>query len=82
MKWQDPVYNIAPELGFTFDLEHVQDLTPDSTLLVSTTPSEMFSTWRYSSWLRVGEELWACAEIARPNRTNEIRLFRVTLNGG
>jgi hypothetical protein len=77
VKWYDPVYNIATGLGFSFDLRHVVDLTPDSPLLVSTTPSEIFSTWRYSHWMYVGEELWVWAEVARPNRTNEIRLFRL-----
>ena len=75
--WHDPVYNIATGLGYTFDLHHVVDLTPDSPLLVSTTPSPLFSTWRYSHWLHVGDEVWAYAEVARPNRTNEIRLFRL-----
>jgi hypothetical protein len=75
--WHDPVYNIATGLGFTFDLHHVIDLTPDSPLLISTTPSELFHTWRYSHWMAVGEELWVYAEVARPNRTNEIRLFRL-----
>jgi len=76
-KWYDPVYNIATGLAFTFDLDHIIDLTPDSPLLVSTTPSDQFHTWRYSHWMWVGEELWAYAEVARPNRTNEIRLFRL-----
>jgi hypothetical protein len=77
VKWHDPVYNIATGLGFTFDLKQVQDLTPESPLLVSTTPGTQFGTWRYSHWLWVGEQLWAYAEVARPNRTNEIRLFQV-----
>jgi len=75
--WHDPVYNIATGIGFTFDLHHVTDLTPDAPLVVSTTPSEPFRTWRYSHWMWVGDELWAYAEVARPNESNEIRLFRV-----
>lgn len=77
VKWTDPVYNIATGLGFTFDLNRVQDLTPDAPLLVSTTPGDGFATWRYSHWMWVNNELWAYAEAARPNRTNEIRLFRL-----
>lgn len=77
VKWHDPVYNIATGLGFTFDLNRVIDLTPESPLLVSTTPSPQFSTWRYSSWLMVGDELWAYAEVVRPNGSNEVRLFRL-----
>jgi hypothetical protein len=71
------VYNIATGLAFTFDLHHVIDLTPDSPLLASTTPSEHFHTWRYSHWMRVDGEIWVYAEVARPNETNEIRLFRL-----
>jgi len=75
--WYDPVYNIATGLGFTFDLHHVIDLTPEAPLVVSTTPSEHFQTWRYSHWLWVDDELWAYAEVAKPNEANEIRLFRL-----
>ncbi len=77
VKWFDPVYQIATGLGFTFDLHHVIDLTPDSPLLVSTTPSDQFRTWRYSHWMHVDDEVWVYAEVARSNRTNEIRLFRL-----
>lgn len=76
--WYDPVYNIATGLGYTFDLHHVTDLTPDGPLVVSTTPSNHFHTWRYSHWMWVGDELWAYAEVARPNESNEIRLFRLS----
>jgi len=75
--WYDPVYNIATGVGFTFDLHHITDLTPEAPLVVSTTPSEHFRTWRYSHWMWVGDELWAYAEVARPNESNEIRLFRL-----
>lgn len=76
-KWHDPGYNIATGLGFTFDLHHIIDLTPDSPLLVSTTPGNLYSTWRYSHWLHVGDEIWVYAEVGRPNLTNEIRLFKL-----
>ncbi|MCL4797400.1 MAG: hypothetical protein KJZ84_22735 [Bryobacteraceae bacterium] len=75
--WHDPNYNIATGLGFTFDLHHVVDLTPEAPLLLSSTPGELFHTWRYSTWLNVDGQVWAYAEVARPNRTNEIRLFRL-----
>lgn len=75
--WPDPVYNIATGVGFTFDLHRIIDLTPDSPLVISTTPSERFATWRYSHWMRVDDELWVYAEVARPNESNEIRLFRL-----
>jgi hypothetical protein len=54
-------------------------LTPDSPLLVSTTPGKLFRTWRYSHWMLVDRELWVYAEVARPNQTNEIRLFRLLM---
>jgi len=79
-KWYDPVYNIATGLGFSFDLNRVIDLTPDKPLLISPTPSQHFSTFRYSHWLIVGKELWIYAEVACPDITNEIRLFRVKLD--
>jgi hypothetical protein len=75
--WYDPVYNIATGLAFTLDLHNVIDLTPDSPLLVSSTPNEHFHTWRYSHWMHVDDEIWAYAEVACSNGSNEIRLFRV-----
>ncbi len=81
VKWYDPVYNITTGLAFTFDLHHVIDLTPDSPLIVSTTPSDIFSTWRYSHWMYVDGEIWAYAEVAKPNNSNEIRLFRLPIQG-
>ncbi|GMV65094.1 MAG: hypothetical protein AMXMBFR75_08960 [Candidatus Hinthialibacteria bacterium] len=77
--WYDPVYNVATGLGFTFDLHRVIDLTPDSPLAASPTPGDLFGTFRYSHWLRVEEEMWIYAEVACPNQTNEIRLFRVPM---
>ncbi|HET6427883.1 MAG TPA: hypothetical protein VFJ30_05715 [Phycisphaerae bacterium] len=74
--WHDPSYNIATGLAFTLGLETFTDLTPHQPLLTSTTPGD-YHTWRYSHWLWVGEELWGYAEVARPNNTNEIRLFRL-----
>jgi hypothetical protein len=75
--WHDANYNIATGLGFTFDLHHIVDLTPEAPLLKSSTPGDLFHTWRYSQWLMAGDELRIYAEVARPNRTNEIRLFRL-----
>ncbi len=74
--WYDPVYNVATGLAYTFDLHRVIDLTPDAPLAASVTPSEHFATFRYSSWLRVGEALWVYAEVTAPNDTKEIRLFK------
>jgi len=74
--WHDPPYNIATGLAYTLDLVNFTDLTPTAPLLRSTTPGP-YHTWRYSHWLPVGDELWAYAEVARPNNTNEIRLFRL-----
>lgn len=75
--WYDPVYNIATGLAFTFDLHHVTDLTPDAPLALSATPSDTFSTFRYSHWMRSGGELWVYAEVACKDETNEVRLYRV-----
>jgi len=77
--WYDPVYNVATGLGFTFDLHTIQDLTPDSPLLVSPTPNQHFSTFRYSHWMFVDGQLWIYAEVACPDETHEIRLFRTEL---
>ncbi len=76
--WNDPVYNIATGLAFTFDLHHMIDLTPDAPLAVSSTPSAGFSTFRYSHWLRTREALWVYAEVACPNESNEVRLYKIT----
>ena len=76
-RWFDPVYNIATGLAFTFDLNHIIDLTPQSPLLTSTTPNECFHTWRYSHWMWVNNELWVYAEVTAPDETNEIRLYRL-----
>ena len=77
--WYDPVYNITTGVAFTFDLNKIIDLTPDSPLIKSTTPGH-FHTWRYSHWMWVGDELWVYAEVARPNDSNEVRLFRLKKN--
>ncbi len=77
--WYDPVYNIATGVGFTFDLHHIIDLTPESPLVKSTTPGQ-FHTWRYSHWLLVADEMYIYAEVANPNQSHEIRLFRIALN--
>ena len=73
--WYDPVYNVATGVGFTFDLHHVIDLTPDAPLAVSTTPGP-FHTWRYAHWMMVDGELRAYAEVADRNGSHEVRLFR------
>lgn len=77
-KWYDPVYNIATGLGFTFDLHTIIDLTPDAPLVISGTPGK-FATWRYSHWMRVDDEIRVYAEVACPNETKEIRLYRLAL---
>jgi hypothetical protein len=77
--WHDPVYNVATGLAFTFDLHRIIDLTPESPLAVSSTPNPGFATFRYSQWLRVGEEVWVYAEAACANRTHEVRLFKLKL---
>ncbi|HOX36647.1 MAG TPA: hypothetical protein PL033_01555 [Candidatus Brocadiia bacterium] len=76
--WVDPVYNIATGLAYSPDLENFFDLTPTEPLLKSTTPGQ-YHTWRYSHWLVVGDEVFAYAEVARPNKTNEVRLLRFPL---
>lgn len=75
-RWPDASYNIATGLGFTFDLHHITDLTPDNPLLVSPTPGRLH-TWRYSHWMWVGNELWVYAEVEKENGAHEIRLFRL-----
>lgn len=77
MKWYDPVYNIATGLGFTFDLHKVIDLTPTAPLLISNTPGEKFATFRYSHWLWVENQIWVYAEVVCPNKTHEIRLYKI-----
>ena len=77
--WRDPVYNVATGLGFTFDLHHIIDLTPNSPMAVSSTPSTNFATFRYSHWMRVGEALWVYAEVACPNDTKEVRLYKLNI---
>lgn len=75
-QWFDPVYNIGTGLGFTFDMKHITDLTTDSPMVISTTPGD-FYTWRYSHWMWVEKEIWIYAEVANPNMSHEIRLFRL-----
>ena len=77
--WHDPVYNIATGLAYTPDLRTYRDLTPEAPLLESPTPGS-YRTWRYSHWLRVGEEVIVYAEVACPNDTNEIRSFRLPVS--
>ncbi len=77
IKWYDPVYNIATGLAFTFDLHNIIDLTSDSPLLVSNTPGDFFTTFRYSHWLWVNNEIWIYAEVVCPNKTHEVRLYKI-----
>lgn len=77
--WYDPVYNLGTGLGFTFDLHSIIDLTPEEPLLASSTPGPHFATFRYSDWLFVENQLWVYAEVAAPNGTFELRLYRVDL---
>lgn len=77
VKWHDPVYNICTGLAFTFDLHTMIDLTPDAPLVCSDTPNELFATFRYSHWMRVGDEIRVYAEVATPGEYHEIRLYRI-----
>ncbi len=77
VSWFDPVYNMATGLAFTFDLHRIVDITPDSPLVQSFTPNKFFHTWRYSHWMWVDDEIWVYAEVATPDETNEVRLFRL-----
>jgi len=77
--WHDPVYNVATGLGFTFDLHRIIDLTPDSPLALSSPPSAGFATFRYSSWLRTGDELRVYAEVECPNGAKEVRLYKLKM---
>lgn len=77
--WNDPVYNMGTGLAFTFDLHQIKELTTEGPLAVSTTPGG-FHTLRYSSWLLIDNVFWVYAEAARPNNSNEIRLFRIPLS--
>jgi len=77
--WRDPVYNIATGLAYSPDLQTFIDLTPNAPLLKSTTPGD-YITWRYSHWMRVGDQILVYAEAARPNNTNEIRLGAFTVD--
>lgn len=77
LKWHDPVYNIGTGVAVTFDLHNIIDITPNSPLILSSTPNKNFSTWRYSHWMEVNGEIWVYAEVATPEETHEIRLFRV-----
>jgi hypothetical protein len=76
--WFDPPYNIATGLAWTPDLDRCVDLTPEAPYLKSATPGT-YHTWRYSHWMWREGELWAYAEVACPNDTNETRLFRLPL---
>lgn len=78
MGWFDPPYNIATGLAWTLNCLNCVDLTPDEPLLKSTAPGS-YHTWRYSHWIMRADELWAYAEVACPNDTNEIRLYRLPL---
>ncbi|KAA3659101.1 MAG: hypothetical protein DWQ10_09635 [Calditrichaeota bacterium] len=77
-QWYDPVYNIGTGFGFTFDLHNITNLTIDSPVAISSTPGD-FYTFRYSHWMLVDSELWVYAEVARPNNSHEIRLYRLEL---
>ncbi len=77
VSWYDPVYNVQTGLAYTFDLHNVIDLTPGGPLLKSSTPNQYFSTFRYSHWIEVGNEIWVYAEVAAKDETHQIRLYRI-----
>jgi hypothetical protein len=77
-QWYDPVYNIGIGLGYTFDLHNIIDLTRESPLAISSTPGN-FHTFRYTHWMWVNGAIWVYAEVARPNDSHEIRLFRIKM---
>ena len=77
--WYDPVYNVATGLAYTFDMHTMIDLTPDAPLLVSGTPNETFATFRYSDWIMRNGEVWVYAEVACPDQTHEVRLYRTNI---
>lgn len=72
--WNDPNYNIATGLAYSPDLISYYDLTPNQPLFKSTTAGA-YQTWRYSHWMYAGEHVFVYFEAARPNGSNEIRLF-------
>jgi len=74
--WHDPVYNMGTGLAFSFDLHHITEITTEAPLVVSSTPSARFHTWRYSNWHLLDGEWWVYAEVTKPNESHEIRLFR------
>ncbi|NLN92435.1 MAG: hypothetical protein GX130_03870 [Candidatus Hydrogenedens sp.] len=78
VNWYEPVYNIGTGLGFSFDLHHIQDLTVESPLILSSTPSKTAHTWRYSDWLWVDEEIWVYAEVAAESGIHEIRRYSLS----
>jgi hypothetical protein len=78
-RWEDPIYNIATGLAYSFDLQRVIDLTPEAPLVRSPTPGRL-ATWRYSDWLWVGDELWVYAEVENRDSTHEIRRFVLQRN--
>lgn len=75
--WNDPVYNMGIGIAFTSDLHTIQELSVNGPIAISSTPSKRFHTFRYSHWMRVGEEVWVYAEVTKPNESHEIRLFRL-----
>ncbi|KAA3616318.1 MAG: hypothetical protein DWQ05_11305 [Calditrichaeota bacterium] len=78
-QWFDPVYNVGTGFGFTFDLHKITDLTRESPLALSSTPGD-FHTFRYSHWMWVDGEIWVYAEVARPNNSHEVRLYRIKMS--
>lgn len=77
-QWYDPVYNIGTGFGFTFDLHNINEITIDSPLMLSSTPSD-FYTYRYSHWMWVEGQIWVYAEVANENGSHEIRLSRINM---
>ena len=58
------------------DLEEITDLTPDAPVLESPAVDGEYRTWRYSHWLRVGDWVHVFAEVAYPDLTNRLVVYR------
>jgi hypothetical protein len=79
--WPDPAYNVVTGLGYTMDLHEVYDMSPHSPVLTSPTPGRL-PVWRYSQWLRDGDDVRVYAEVECSNGSHEIRAFRIPAGAG
>ena len=73
-KWFDKIFNVQTGVGFTTDLETIEDRSPEGPALMTSTPGGRLGTLRYLSCVEAKGKVFAYYEAARPDDSHELRV--------